>query len=94
MVEIPKFDKSLHGGLGDRTSEKTTFSSDVDFCLLEGWFVGLRTDSLNQGSIAGILADELSKFSYENLKKFRNFDFLDYLVVLRPDDFTYTIEWR
>lgn len=39
-VHIPKFDKSLHGGEGDRVPEGTTICGPVDVVILEGWCVG------------------------------------------------------
>lgn len=39
-VHIPRFDKSLYGGEGDRVSEGTVVSGPVDVVILEGWCVG------------------------------------------------------
>lgn len=39
-LEIPRFDKSLHGGSGDRTSPERV--QDIDIVLFDGWFIGAR----------------------------------------------------
>jgi D-glycerate 3-kinase len=69
-------------------------SNDVEFCIFEGWFVGLNGLHLTAEDNAKLLQDPLSKFSQENLEAWNNFDFLDSLVVIKPQDFNYSIEWR
>ena len=39
-IEIPRFDKSLHNGVGDRTDPEISYGADI--VLFEGWFVGMR----------------------------------------------------
>ncbi|EIW80395.1 P-loop containing nucleoside triphosphate hydrolase protein [Coniophora puteana RWD-64-598 SS2] len=39
-VELPVFDKSLHGGKGDRLPEGSHVHGPLDIVLLEGWCVG------------------------------------------------------
>lgn len=39
-LSIPRFDKSLHHGMGDRTTPEEV--GNVDIVLFEGWFVGCR----------------------------------------------------
>jgi D-glycerate 3-kinase len=39
-VALPQFDKSLHGGEGDRVDP--VWVQDVDILLFEGWFLGAR----------------------------------------------------
>lgn len=39
-VHIPRFDKSLHGGEGDRVQDGVTVEGPVDVVILEGWCVG------------------------------------------------------
>ncbi|MGQ9870339.1 glycerate kinase [Leptodesmis sp.] len=40
LIPIPRFDKSLHNGMGDRTTPDIV--ETVDIVLFEGWFVGCR----------------------------------------------------
>lgn len=39
-VQVPHFDKSLHGGEGDRAEAGTAVRSPLDVVVLEGWCVG------------------------------------------------------
>ncbi len=39
-VAVPRFDKPLHGGEGDRVAPE--FFQGVDIVLFEGWFLGMR----------------------------------------------------
>lgn len=45
VVQIPRFDKSLFGGEGDRVSDGTTVRGPVDVVVLEGWCVGFYATS-------------------------------------------------
>jgi D-glycerate 3-kinase len=40
ITAIPRFDKSLHNGSGDRTTPEPV--KNIDIILFEGWFVGLQ----------------------------------------------------
>jgi D-glycerate 3-kinase len=40
-VIVPRFDKSLHGGAGDRTTPEV-ITNPIDIVLFEGWFVGVK----------------------------------------------------
>ena len=42
QVKIPRFDKSLFGGEGDRVVEGDVVEGQVDLVILEGWCVGFR----------------------------------------------------
>jgi len=39
-IAIPRFDKSLHNGMGDRIAPE--FVQNMDVVLFEGWFVGVQ----------------------------------------------------
>jgi D-glycerate 3-kinase len=39
-VDLPRYDKSAHGGRGDRSSETTRLDGPVDLVVLEGWMLG------------------------------------------------------
>ncbi|MDX2228309.1 MAG: glycerate kinase [Leptolyngbyaceae cyanobacterium bins.349] len=39
-IAIPRFDKSLHNGMGDRIAPEPV--ADIDIVLFEGWFVGVE----------------------------------------------------
>lgn len=39
-VTLPRYDKSAHGGRGDRSPESAVIDGPVDLVLLEGWMLG------------------------------------------------------
>ncbi|KAI8333715.1 P-loop containing nucleoside triphosphate hydrolase protein [Chlamydoabsidia padenii] len=49
-VSIPVYDKSLHGGLGDRLPRQDWqhIHGQIDIILFEGWSLGFKSVSLNQ----------------------------------------------
>lgn len=44
-VELPMFDKSLHGGKGDRSNEIVRVKGPVGIVILEGWMTGFTPSS-------------------------------------------------
>lgn len=93
-IKIPTFDKMLHEGQGDRNGHKVIeYSNNIDVVIFEGWFVGLR--HLTEDDTIDFLENEkIAKFSNENLKDWKNWDFLDTLVALKPQEFEYSFKWR
>ena len=90
-VRIPVFDKSLNGGMGDRTGFiEVPESRSYDYCIFEGWFNGLR--SLPKSQLEG--KSELSHFSNESLSLYGDWSVLDRLFIIRPEDFGYSYTWR
>lgn len=45
-VELPVFDKSLHGGKGDRSKATVRVQGPISIVLLEGWMTGFTPPSL------------------------------------------------
>lgn len=41
-VDVPRYDKSAHGGRGDRSAAVTPIRGSVDLVLLEGWMLGFQ----------------------------------------------------
>jgi len=88
-LSVPRFDKSLHQGAGDRISPEI-IDYPIDIVLFEGWFVG-----------AQYLADlpaSASQFTRDCNQKLRDYQplwqFVDYLVALIPSDYQYSLQWR
>lgn len=91
-IEIPVFDKTLYEGKGDRSGFTPVLDpSEVDIVIFEGWFVGFN--HIQDETMLPINSD-LSLFSNENLKEWQNWDFLDTLIALKPQEFNYSIDWR
>ncbi|OIP72881.1 MAG: glycerate kinase [Oscillatoriales cyanobacterium CG2_30_44_21] len=97
-IKIPRFDKSLHNGAGDRTAPAINYQADI--VLFEGWFVGLQPLPICafNAPIPPILSDRDQQFAiacnaylgdYQQL-----WDYLDSLIVLIPQDFSYSQQWR
>lgn len=76
-VHIPSFDKSLHGGEGDRVPEGTTVKGPIDVVILEGWCVGFypstreEIDRRFEQPVQGLSAD------FFRTRGFRKEDVLD-----------------
>lgn len=97
-VTIPRFDKSLYNGQGDRIASEAV--KNIDIILFEGWFVGAipveKTAFINPPS--PIITNEDIKFAQdmnENLKEYLPiWERLNNLIVLYPLEYTWSLEWR
>ncbi|MEO0835654.1 MAG: glycerate kinase, partial [Cyanobacteria bacterium J06642_3] len=97
-VSLPRFDKSLFDGAGDRIEPEIT--SQPDILLFEGWFVGVKpvaTDSFDNPP-APIITESDKKFAIDCNQRlqayFTLWDKLDSLVVLYPEDYRLSQQWR
>ncbi len=88
-LAVPRFDKSLHQGAGDRLAPEV-IDYPVDIVLFEGWFVGAQ--------YIPDLPASCSPFTKDCNDKLRDYQplwqFLDYLVALLPTDYRYSLQWR
>jgi len=97
-VEIPRFDKSLWQGQGDRTTPEIV--EKVDIVLFEGWFVGVRPIDPATFDSAPEPIVTLSDRSFArdiNLKLHEYvplWQLLDRLIVLYPVDYRLSMQWR
>lgn len=97
-VMIPRFDKSAYHGAGDRTHPE--IAEKVDILLFEGWFVGVRPiDSVVfDHAPPPIITDADKAFAREMNIRLREYlplwERLDSLIVLYPQDYRYSVEWR
>jgi D-glycerate 3-kinase len=97
-IAIPRFDKSLHNGAGDRIEPEISYSADI--ILFEGWFVGMRPIPISefQNFVPPILSEGDLKFAIEcnaNLYDYLPlWKYLDSLMVLVPEDYRYSLQWR
>ncbi|MEM8504213.1 MAG: glycerate kinase [Cyanobacteria bacterium P01_D01_bin.1] len=101
QVELPRFDKSLYGGQGDRTQPTLTTAPTV--ILFEGWCVGAQP--LDADAFADLSAlpkpidteaDRL--FARECNARLMAYlplwEYLDSLIVLQPEDYRFSRQWR
>ena len=85
-IAIPRFDKSLYNGAGDRIELEISYSADI--VLFEGWFVGMRPLPISafQDFVPPILSESDRKFAIEcnaNLYDYLPlWQYLDRLIVL------------
>ncbi|MDY6939113.1 MAG: glycerate kinase [Cyanobacteriota bacterium] len=97
-IEVPRFDKSLWNGEGDRIAPETIEGADI--ILFEGWFVGVRCiDPVvfdNPPHPIATAAD--IAFAREMNQKLAEYlplwERLDRLLVLHPRDYRLSQKWR
>ncbi len=97
---IPRFDKSAHGGAGDRAGFETV--GPVDFVLFEGWCVGARPVAPGvlapsrlpdpiRGAADRAFAQDMNVALHEYVPLWT---MLDRLVVLQLQDYRWSLPWR
>lgn len=97
-VAIPRFDKSLWSGAGDRTDPEIVTKADI--VLFEGWFVGVRPiDPAAFDSAPPPIVTETDRaFARDINDRLRDYlplwQQLDRLVVLCPRDYRFSQQWR
>ncbi len=97
-VQIPRFDKSLWAGAGDRISPELV--TDVDIVLFEGWFVGTRPLVTYDWSRAPapIVTESDRAFAADCNQRLQDYlplwERLDSLMVLHPQDYRWSKLWR
>ncbi len=90
-VHIPRYDKSLCGGQGDRAPEETwpEVAPPLDLVLLEGWMLGFT------GVADTEMRDRFLHEPNEFLKAYQSwYTFLDAFVMIEAAEIKYTVDWR
>ena len=97
-ILMPRFDKSAFNGAGDRTKPEAVDKPDI--LLFEGWFVGVQPviEDCFDNAIAPILTSEDIQFAKDNNQRLKAYlplwDKLDSLIVLYPEDYRLSKQWR
>lgn len=101
-VLLPRFDKSLHCGEGDRTESEAVQSPTV--VLFEGWFLSCQPLSIEAMSSpdfqfpAPIVSDEDKQFAVDCNRRLMDYlplwALIDDLIVLQPQDYRFSLQWR
>lgn len=97
-IALPRFDKSLHDGNGDRIAPEVIPKPDI--LLFEGWFVGVKpiSESFFNSPPAPIVTAEDQQFALDCNQRLQAYlslwDKLDSLVVLYPEDYRLSQQWR
>ncbi|MGD1867763.1 MAG: hypothetical protein ACFB0D_24695 [Phormidesmis sp.] len=101
-IQLPRFDKSLKGGQGDRTQPLIVHHPTV--VLFEGWCVGARP--LPESLLSGddfVFPDPIKtpadrQFAKDCNRKLADYlplwSFLHSLIVLKPEDYRWALQWR
>jgi len=98
-LQVPRFDKTLLGGAGNRTEPQIATKS-IDIVLFEGWFLGVRPiapQSFSQAPEPIVTAAD-RQFACDCNARLAAYlplwDRLDTLLALYPDDYRYSLHWR
>lgn len=97
-ILVPRFDKSLHNGAGDRVAPVATVPGDIIF--FEGWCVGVRpvAESAFTNPPAPIITPDDRKFALDCNHRLKAYlplwQRLDRLIVLNPVDYRSCQQWR
>jgi D-glycerate 3-kinase len=90
-VAVPRYDKSLCDGEGDRLPESSwpVIEAPLDFVLLEGWCVGFTP--VPEADIQDAHLTELNRL----LEKYRSwYELFDAFVQLQVENINRVIDWR
>ncbi len=97
-IDLPRFDKSLHGGEGDRVPPERV--KGIDILLFEGWFLGVRpvADEVFDQAPAPIHTEADRLFARDMNMRLQEYmplwDLLDQLMVLYPENYRLSKVWR
>lgn len=97
-IAFPRFDKSLHEGKGDRINPIIITKPDI--LLFEGWFVGVKpiAESFFSNPPTPIITPEDKQFAKNCNQRLQAYvplwDKLDSLVVLYPENYHLSQQWR
>ena len=97
-ILMPRFDKSAFDGSGDRTIPEAITKPDI--LLFEGWFVGVKpiAESCFDHPPVPIITPADKQFALDNNQRLQAYlplwDKLDYLIVLYPEDYRLSKQWR
>jgi D-glycerate 3-kinase len=100
QISLPRFDKSFHNGEGDRTEPEIIDKPDI--LLLEGWFVGVQPIDIEKALFNNcpppIVTEADRQFAIANNQRLQAYvplwSKLDSLIVLSPEDYRLSKEWR
>lgn len=103
---LPRYNKSLNNGLGDRNDMGLFVKNPIDILIFEGWFLGANPIyEEKSGIINQIFEDkkflnnqkkkDLMLQSNENLKDYvKYWNMIDFYISIKPEDFRLSRKWR
>lgn len=98
-ILVPRFDKSMCQGAGDRTDPEPVQGADI--ILFEGWFVGVRpvAETVFAGVTPSPIDTECDRaFARDMNQRLKEYlplwERLDRLMVLYPRNYQLSLQWR
>lgn len=97
-IRVPRFDKSLHHGMGDRVAPELV--KNVDIVFFEGWFVGVQPvpPAAFEQAPAPIVSDRDRVFAQDCNTRLLDYlplwERLDSLWILYLPDYSLSKQWR
>ena len=90
-ISIPRYDKSAHGGRGDRAPESdwTTIQGPLDFVFLDGWMLGFEPVPDDRLPDPRLIPPNRALARYAQW-----LERLDAFVILRAKESSYVLKWR
>jgi D-glycerate 3-kinase len=90
-VRVPVYDKSAHGGRGDRAPESTwrEVTETIDLVFVEGWMLGFSPVLESTLADPCLVAPNRALAAYDRWHRL-----LDSFVVLRATDPNFVLRWR
>lgn len=85
-VELPRYDKSAHGGRGDRSPHSERVTGPFGLVLLEGWMLGFSPVPVREPALERINTLLAGYEAWHRL--------LDVMVCLRAEDPQSVLRWR
>ena len=88
---VPVYDKSAHGGRGDRApiAAWRTVRGPLDLVIVEGWMLGFSPVDASQVSDSFLVAPNRALAGYDSWYRM-----IDVFVILRALDWRYVLSWR
>lgn len=85
-VELPRYDKTAHGGHGDRSPQGERVKGPFELVLLEGWMLGFTPSPV---------VDPLLEVVNEKLAAYEAwYRLIDVMVCVRAEDPRFVLRWR
>lgn len=90
-LRVPVYDKSRHGGRGDRAPESDwrEVAGPLDLVIVEGWMLGFEPVAEARLPDSRLSLPNRALADYD-----RWYRHLDAFIVLRPLDWNYVVKWR
>jgi D-glycerate 3-kinase len=95
--ELPRYNKSAHGGLGDRAAVGLYVFRPIDVLLFEGWFQG--AEPLEEDLIEKFTKNEetlnFQKLINRKLYDYRPlWNYVNYWMIIKPFKYEYSKKWK